>query len=473
MTTTSASMFDVLDPVLRKHAHGGFLELRLHDRKSRSITVEDGVLEAARSTHHAGVGVRALVDGAWGFASTSILTAEALDRCVDDARRAARAAARAIVEKTLDPVHAAFGGAFVKSPSRRPLSSLSFEEKIAMVLQADLLAKRGGQKVTSSSARYVELIDQKWIATSDGARVHIEDEKPELRVQALATHDGEMQSCVEAEGHTGGFDDLFSRRSLEEMAEKAAKTATDLLRAPFVDGGKKRVILAPDVVGLLVHEAIGHTVEADFVLAGSAAAGKIGKRVASELVTLCDSGISEHKPGAGGVVLVDDEGVAVRRVTIIENGVLRSYLHNRETAQKMGAEPTGNARAFEYDNEPLIRMRNTYIEPGTSSLDEMIADTKDGYVLRGAKNGQADANAEFMFAVGEVYPVKNGKLLPLHRGTTITGDAFAVLSSVDRVGSDFEWDLGSGYCGKGQPAKVDAGGPHIRCTVTLAGGSNA
>ena len=152
------------------------------------------------------------------------------------------------------------------------------------------------------------------------------------------------------------------------MVEKAAKTATDLLRAGYIDGGRKRVILAPDVVGLLIHEAIGHTVEADFVLAGSAAAGKIGKRVASELVTLCDSGRSEHQPGAGGVVLVDDEGVPAELVKIIENGVLRSYLHNRETAEKFGVAPTGNARAFEYDNEPLIRMRNTYIEPGATPL---------------------------------------------------------------------------------------------------------
>jgi TldD protein len=255
------------------------------------------------------------------------------------------------------------------------------------------------------------------------------------------------------------------------MVEKAVRTATDLLRAGYVDGGKKRVILAPDVVGLLVHEAIGHTVEADFVLAGSAAAGKIGKRVASDLVTLCDSGHSEHIAGAGGVVLVDDEGVPSQKVTIIENGILRSYLHNRETAERFGVAPTGNARAFEFDNEPLVRMRNTYVEPGTTPLEKMIADTEDGYLLAGAKNGQADANAEFMFVVGEVYPVKNGKLGPLHRGTTITGDAFEVLSSVDAVGDQFAWELGSGFCGKGQPAKVDAGGPHVRCTVTLAGAS--
>lgn len=450
-------------------SEGEWLELRYHDRKSRSILVEDGRLEAARSTHHAGVGVRALVDGAWGFASTSVLTAASLTRTVAAARAAAKAAAARKLERQPAPPGVRFENQRFFSPTRGPLGDRSLDDKIDLVVRIEGLIKSGGAHITSSSARYTELLDEKLIVTSDGARVHILDSKPELRVGAVAAMEGELQSCVEAAGHTGGFGDLFARRSAEEMVEKAVRTATDLLRAGYVDGGRKRVILAPDVVGLLVHEAIGHTVEADFVLAGSAAANKIGRRVASELVTLCDSGKSEHLPGAGGVVLVDDEGVPARKVVIIENGVLRSYLHNRESAQRFGVEPTGNARAFEFDNEPLIRMRNTYVEPGTTPLAQMIGDTDDGYLLMGAKNGQADANAEFMFVVGEVYPIRNGRLGPLHRGTTITGDAFEVLGSVDAVGDQFSWELGSGFCGKGQPAKVDAGGPHVRCTVTLAG----
>lgn len=465
-------MLDLLESALARSS-GPWLELRLHDRRARSVLVEDGVLEAARATRHCGVGVRAFVDGAWGFASTSELLLPAVLRAIDAATRAAAAAARGRKVKAAAPSSCPFPSGTWTSPARVPLSSLSLGDKIALVHQTDAAAKAAGAHITSSSCKYSELVDEKWIATSDGARVHIIDTKPELRVQAVAERAGELQSCVEAAGHTGGFGDLFARRSADEMAIRAAKTATDLLRAPYIDGGKQQVILSPDVVGLLVHEAIGHTVEADFVLAGSAAAGKLGQPVASELVTLCDSGESEYAPGAGGVVLVDDEGVAAQRVTIIERGILKSYLHNRETAAHFGVAPTGNARAFEFDNEPLIRMRNTYIEPGTTELASMIADTDDGWLLVGAKNGQADANAEFMFVVGEAYPITRGRLGALHRGTTITGNAFDVLRSVDRVGTHFAWDLGSGYCGKGQPAKVDAGGPHIRCTAVLAGGSSA
>jgi TldD protein len=468
-------MLDLLESALSR-ASGPWLELRLHDRRTRTISVEDGRTEVARAVRHCGVGVRAFVDGAWGFASTSILTDAAIDNAVAAAVAAARATGAAKVrvgQRPADhPAGVMWRSGLFTSPMTEPVSTRSLDEKIALVTQTEARAKAAGRAITSSSCTYTELVDEKFIATSDGARVHIRDDKPELRVIAVAGLDGELQTAIEAAGKTGGFGELFATRSPEVLAEQAAKTATDLLRARYVDGGRKQVILSPDVVGLLVHEAIGHTVEADFVLAGSAAAGKIGKVVASPLVTLCDSGQSEYEGGAGGVVLVDDEGVPTRKVKIIEDGVLRSYLHNRETAAHFGVEPTGNARAFEFDNEPLIRMRNTYIEPGTTSLDAMIDGVEDGWLLKGAKNGQADANAEFMFVVGEAYPIKNGKLGALHRGTTITGDAFEVLSSVDAVGDVFAWDLGSGYCGKGQPAKVDAGGPHLRCVATLASGHN-
>jgi len=459
-------VIDLLESVL---PDGDFIELRYHDRRARSVSVEDGHVEAARASRHTGVGVRALVDGAWGFASTSILTRAGLERAIDAARTAARAAARTRKTKVKALVPVRFHNGTFATDAKDPLSNHPFDEKIALAVRIEAMTRGLSSRIRSASSSYAELIDEKWIVTSDGARVHLKDTKPEFRVSAVAAMEGELMTSFEAEGKTGGFGDLFADRTPEEMAERAAKTATDLLRAGYVEGGKKTCILSPAVVGLLVHEAIGHTVEADFVLQGSAAAGKIGKRVASELITLADSGHSEHESGAGGVVLVDDEGVPTGRTVIIENGILKSYLHNRETAAMFGVEPTGNARAFEYDNEPLIRMRNTYIEPGRDTLEDMIASTDDGYLLASAQNGQADANAEFMFVVGEVYPIKNGKLGPLHRGTTITGDAFEVLESVDKVGDQFTWDLGSGYCGKGQRAKVDAGGPHIRCTLMLAG----
>ncbi len=154
---------------------------------------------------------------------------------------------------------------------------------------------------------------------------------------------------------------------------------------------------------------------------------------------------------------------------VIDRGVLRSYLHDRETAALFDVPPTGNARAWLFDDEPLIRMRNTYIEPGASSLEEIISSVKDGFLLRGAGSGQADANAEFMFGVQEAYEIRNGKVGRLLRGATISGDAFEVLKGIDMLSSGFEWGLGSGACGKGQHAKVDGGGPYVRCRVMVGG----
>jgi TldD protein len=196
---------------------------------------------------------------------------------------------------------------------------------------------------------------------------------------------------------------------------------------------------------------------------------KIDMKVASDLVTLVDSGRSEIANNAGGTILVDDEGVAAERTAIIENGILKSFLHNRESAHAFGTASTGNARAFQYNDEPLIRMRNTFVEPRSDKLDDMIKETRHGYLVKGARNGQADANGEFMFGAEEAYLIENGEIKELMRGASISGNAFEVLQSVDMVGDRFQYDIGTGYCGKYQPAKVDGGGPYVRCTAVIGG----
>jgi TldD protein len=186
-------------------------------------------------------------------------------------------------------------------------------------------------------------------------------------------------------------------------------------------------------------------------------------------VTLCDGGTVENNADAGGALLVDDEGVATQTTEIIKNGILSSYLHNRESAAHFGVAPTGSARAWLYHDEPLIRMRNTYLRPGGQSLEEIIASTESGYLVDNPLGGQADATGEFMFGAQRVTRIEKGKLTEMYRGATISGQAFNVLSTVDAVSREFKMDLGGGYCGKGQPAKVDAGGPFIRCKATIGG----
>ncbi len=446
----------------------GFVELRYHSKIFRSLTAEKGKIERTSIRRRSGVGIRVLEAGTWGFASTGKLDPDSIRRGIADARLAARASAEYRRHKlgSLPAVNLAQGE--FAEPGIEEILDKPLEAKIEMALAAEAHARGSSAQITSASCTYNEIYEEKAIATTDGANVSFRLVRPEFRISAIAEQAGQMSSGSESIGVTGGWACLF-RQDPAQMAEKAAATAVDLLSARQPEGGRKTVILSPSIVGLLVHEAIGHTVEADFVLSGSVAAGKLGQRVASDLVTLCDSGHSEYHGGAGGSIPVDDEGVPSQKTTVIERGILKSYLHNRETAAHFGVDPTGNARAWEYADQPLIRMRNTYIEPGSQSLDEIIASTPDGFYLDGARNGQADATAEFMFGAERAYRIKDGKLGELVRGVTLTGNAFEVLQSVDAISSDFVWDLGSGHCGKGQPAKVDAGGPYIRCQAILGG----
>ncbi len=461
-------MIDLLSHVVRNASE--WVELRYHSRQTKTISVRNGQLEESSTARVAGVGIRTLVDGVFGFASTTDATKKGITRALAETRQAARVCASSKREKIKGLAEASFGSGTYSVETDDPLDGHPLEEKLSLVISIDERIRTGSSRIVSSSVQYSEIQDEKVIVTTDGAAAHVFDAKPNFRAIAVAQESGEQTLGMDSAGVTGGWADLFARCTPEQMADRAVKLAIDQLKAPHPAGGKAVVVLDPDLVGVLSHEAIGHTVEADAVRSGAITSGKLGEKVASELVTLCDSGPSVLQPHAAGELLVDDEGVKTQRTVIIDHGMLRSFLHNRESAAYFGVEPTGNARAFEYSDEPIIRMCNTYIEPGESSLEELIAGVGSGYYLKGLGfGGQADSNAEFMFGVREARRIKNGRIGELVRGVTISGNAFEVLASVDAAGKDFRWGLGAGYCGKGQPAKVDAGGPHIRCVVTIGG----
>ena len=452
----------------------GWVELRYHARRSKRLVVRNGQVEESASIDLVGVGVRAFVDGAFGFASTTDLTEAGIGKAMQVAQSIAETAAGPKRKKVPGLAQATFGNGVFPLETDDPLAAHTLEEKLDLVVRTDGLVRAAHPSIVSSEVSYAEMVDEKVIVTSDGASVQLHDAKPAFRVLAVAETAGDQAMALETVGVTGGWSDLFADKTPEGLVEKAARLAVDQLSAGRPSGGVTTVVLDPELVGVLAHEAIGHTVEADFVLGGAITAGKIGEPVASELVTMCDSGSAKIAPHAVGIVPVDDEGVPAQRTVLIERGVLRSYLHNRETAAHFGVAPTGNARAYTYSDEPLIRMTNTYIEAGETPFDELIGGVKDGYYLCGlGQSGQADSNAEFMFGVKEAYRIRDGKVTELVRGATISGNAFETLRSIDAVGDDFRWEKSSGFCGKGQPAKTDGGGPHLRCTLTIGGQQDA
>ena len=219
---------------------------------------------------------------------------------------------------------------------------------------------------------------------------------------------------------------------------------------------------------MLSHEAVGHTVEADLVIGGSVAGHCLNKQVASELVTLTDFANTAFGKRCPLPVFVDDEGTPARDVTLIKDGILVGYMNNRESAARFGMEPCGNARAWLFSDEPLIRMRNTAVLPGKDKLEDMIASIDDGYYLFDTNNGQADLTGEFMFGVTMGYEIKKGKLGKAILDTTVTGIAFDMLKTVDMISDKVYWNS-SGFCGKKQPIPVGLGGPELRCKIMIGG----
>ena len=447
----------------------GFVELRYHKRTSNSFVAQKGRVDVANHSLMEGVGVRALVDGAWGFAATADIDQAAVQRAIGEAQSMARTLATARGKRVVNLGRGRLSRADVVGEGFAELSDMKVADKLSQVVLLEQQLAKASSSVHTARCRYNEIIEEKAIATSDGASCSVKLAQPEISLSAIAEKGGERATSQTGAGVSGGWQCLFRHPSLADFVGETARIATDLLSAKYPEGGQKTVILAPSVVGLLCHEAVGHTVEADFVKSGSIAQGMIGKRVASDLVTMSDSGCETIAGYAVGNLPFDDEGVETENTVIIKNGFLNSYLHNRQTAAEFGVAPTGNARAWLFNDEPLIRMRNTYLMPGTSALADMIAGVEDGYLVEGAGGGQADSNGEFMFGTGYVWRIKNGKKMELLREATLSGIAFDVLQTVDAVSKEFRWDLGTGYCGKGQAAKVDAGGPYVRCRISVGG----
>ncbi len=465
----------LLGKLAQSAGSSGYLELRYHKRQSNSFMAQKGRVDVANHSLVEGVGVRALVDGAWGFAATARVDEAAIVRTIEQARRNAKAIVASRGKKDVPLQKGKLAVIDWKGPGFDELVDMPIADKLGAVIKFEQQLAKASKAVHTARCRYNELLEEKVVVTSDGANASARIALPEFSLSAIAEKDGERSTSGRGAGVSGGWTCLYDHPSLVNVVEETAKTAVDLLAAKYPEGGKKTVILAPAVVGLLCHEAIGHTVEADFVKAGSVAQGKIGTEVASPLVNLADTGKETIAGYAVGNLPFDDEGVETGTTTIIRDGKLVSYLHNRETAAEFGVAPTGNSRAWLFNDEPLIRMRNTYLLPGASKLDDMIAGVDDGYFVEGAGSGQADSNGEFMFGTGHVWRIKNGEKTELLREATLSGIAFDVLKTVDAVSSEFRWDLGTGYCGKGQPAKVDAGGPYIRCKMNVGGrqGGNA
>ena len=439
-------------------------ELRIQENRGTDIRLLNGNIVANASSSGGGTSARAYRDGCWGFASAPETGAAAAKSVINAAAENAQLLAARLKRGAGKLPGLPVSGTHdfsTKKPRRTRREMLDF----ARELDAYIAEKYPDLK--SRMVRIYALDMEKTLLTSGGARAYSMTPRALVMV-SLSCGGAAPADLSDWWGGFGEFGDRFSSpKWLYPQIDRLYGHLLCKASGIYPQGGIRECILGPELAGILAHEAIGHTVEADLVLGGSVAADKIGKKAASPLVTLVDFAHTALGKTCPVPVYIDDEGIEGRDAVIIEEGMLKTFLHNRESAAHFGAEPMGNARAYQFSDEPLIRMRNTAILPGKSALEEMTASIDDGYYFMKSSNGQADSTSEFMFGVPLGYEIKKGKLGRALRDTTISGVAFDVLGSVSMVSDEFCWT--EGMCGKKQPIPVGMGGPAIKCRVNVGG----
>ena len=460
---------DYLQAYVNKYGFSGYTELRAQQNRNRGVMMLNGSLTANNSGTSRGLSARVVKGGAYGFASGTGYN--------DDIEAIARVVQTATNNATFLDSRVQRGKP--DFPANAPFSRKDGLEHDVPVEQSYLLgivdeldsyiAERFPKLL--SRRIFARVLDmEKLLYTSDGVVSH--SYVPRSNVYVFMTtqdKDGQPVELYKVLGGYGNFlakfpnaEDLFGK--LENQYEQLILKAEGVYAKP----GIQTVILDSDLAGILAHEAVGHTVEADFVETGSVGGPMFGKQVASEKVSLVDIAHTAFGNLAPVPVFVDDEGTLAQDQMLIENGILTGYMHNKESALKYGHTPNGNARAFDFSDEPLIRMRNTCILPGTDKLEDMIASVEDGYYFTDMNNGQADSTGEFMFGVPMGFEIKNGKLGRAVKDTTVSGVAFEVLKTADMVSDTVTW-TNSGMCGKKQSIPVGMGGPAIKVQINVGG----
>ena len=445
-----------LAETVKKHS-ADYIEARLEQSQRSHITYRGRELESVGQTNATGGNVRALVKGGWGFVSFNNLNdlPGKVERAIKQAGLVGREESKlAPVEPVVDTVSTD------KNPTTKPLA----EKKQLLDEYNDIIWRT--PKLQTSVIAYGDSHKKVIFLSSLGSYIVQERADINLRLSAVAAGAGEVQQVGLSIGSRGDFNAISQ---LHQPVGEMAKHAVELLAAPQVKGGEYTVVLDPVLAGVFVHEAFGHLSESDYVYENEHLRQimVLGKRFGGKELNIIDSAAL---PGLRGSYKYDDEGVPATKTYLIREGELVGRLHSRETAAKMGEKPTGNARAINYHYPPIVRMTNTYIEPGSASFDEIIADIKEGVY---AKNwfGGTTAMEMFTFSAGEAYMIRNGKLAEALRPVVLTGNVFTTLNNIDAIGNDLEMNQGGG-CGKGaqMPLPVSNGSPHIRIRNCLVGG---
>jgi len=446
-----------------KRSKADYTEIRLEDREATSVVFRGKDLEEAGAVVDSGGIVRCLVrNGGWG-----VVTFNARDDLQARVQQAYECACLAQSEEPIELAPIPVSEDYLPVHLEHDFRQVPLAEKKALAEGYNQILLGHSDRIVDTMARYHDAFTRVIFANSEGTL--IEEERPMVTAYVVArARQGEnVQQAFESRSAQRGFDFV---QGLEDLAVTVAQRAVDLLNAETVVGGRYPVILNPGLAGVFVHEAFGHLSEADFVYENPKAQEMmvLGRRFGQDILTVFDDG---SLPGVRGTHKYDDEGTPTSRTDLIKDGVLVGRLHARETAAKMGEQPTGNARATGYRYPPIVRMTNTAIERGQTSFQDMIRNIDLGVYACNMFGGQT-ALENFSFSSAYAYMIRDGQVAELVKDVILAGNLFTTLANIDAVGDDFEWSASGGACGKGQGGlqSVTEGAPHIRIQDVVIGG---
>lgn len=445
-----------------KNCPADYADIRFESSDSTGLAYRGKELDRASTGQFSGGIVRACKNGGWGscvFDTLDNLKSKVADACA--------AAASVGKEKTVLAELAAPAEQVFTAQLKNDFRGVGLDDKVALVGKYNDIVLNAVPGVETSQINYAENFRTVHFASTRGN--YFMEERPRilLYLVAIARDGSHVQRGSESFSSATDFAVALNR---EDKAREVAERAVALLKAPQCPGGRHDVVLRPDFTGVFAHEAFGHLSEADFLYENPPMRDlmTIGRQMGNPDLNIIDDGSLGQLIGTQQV---DDEGTPTQKTMLIANGVLAGHLHSLETAGKMGAKPTGNARAIARGHQPIVRMTNTYIDAGTLAKDELFAGVDDGIYACGMHGGQTMMEM-FTFSAAYGYRIKNGQVCELLRDIVLTGNVFDTLHNIDGIANDLTmYELGGG-CGKGgqSPLPVTFGGPHIRLRDAVIGG---
>ncbi|MEM2926133.1 MAG: TldD/PmbA family protein [Candidatus Bathyarchaeia archaeon] len=459
---------DLLEKAVQDGLKAGasFCEARFFEGRSHTISIENGVARSLSFGIQRGIGIRVILKGRWGFASTNNLSEGSIEKTLHDAIGGAKALLSFKGEEA---------DLFEVKPSKDTVlhrakispEDVDPKEKVQRMLELERVARTFSDRVKDTFLSYRDYLTRIIVCNSFGTLVEEVSPRTYAYCSVISREAENMQIGFEYVGNVGGYE-IIEAIHPDNFSKRAAEKAVSLLKAHSPPRGTFTVVLDQKVGGLFVHEAFGHNSEGDLVFGGqSIVSDKLGQMVASELVTIIDDPTMPRN----GHFIYDHEGTRAKPHIIVDRGILKGFLHSLESAAKLKAEPQGSARAQSHQFPPIVRMSNTYFAPGDFSLEEILEDIDLGVYLSGSQYGYVETEkGQFTCKVEEGWLIKDGELTEHLRDVAISGITLDALKNVTAVGKDLKVEA-PGTCGKdNQAAPVDSGSPHIRIEGIVVGG---